>query len=295
MIDVGWAMITQVTEWGQAAFAAARKKSEERYARVVEHAAILVSGVSTLNRRLHSLLQPLAHFDPSEWDQTRRNEHVAALIAFSSEDTILPRMRTSRSALRGLLVGSDDVDVQRVAGRILARADNLFGDPYLPARRAFEAERGYELYPGRDPPASPTGFAPGDPDDVAHALNDIVFAAFTQRDNVSDPEGTWHSGLPALLGTFRRVDLNPTVPADLDPQGQTEWHRKRRSDIDRVRTLALELLAVKPGGGHGANLPEAELQGALFPAATDMQNDLGELLAISQRVFPAMPTPPFAV
>ena len=55
--------------------------------------------------------------------------HVSALIAFGTEETIVPRLRTSRSALRSLLVDSNDADMVRTAGNILAMADELFTFP----------------------------------------------------------------------------------------------------------------------------------------------------------------------
>ena len=61
MIDITWSAAVQIVEWGQKAYASAQKKAEQRYARIVENSALIVSGVATLNRQLNELLRRLMH------------------------------------------------------------------------------------------------------------------------------------------------------------------------------------------------------------------------------------------
>jgi hypothetical protein len=295
MIEVAWTIGTQIVAWGQAAFAAAQKKGEQRYARVVENSATLAAGVTTLNRQLQGLLQPLAFFEPAEWDQTRRTAHVNALIAFGHEETILPRMRMSRTTLRGLLVDTDDVDIRRTAGRILALADDLFDSPANVIDRAEQVRSDEWRLPDDPAPEQPV-FAADTPTDYADSTSTLIGFAVLERDEEeAHPDTGYNMYLPGLLNVLRRVRLGPGPSPGVSDEDAANWHQEQQYEADSVRTNATKLLATKPMAGYRETAEDDDLQGVLFPAAVEMQHQFGELLAISQRVFPTMPSPTFAL
>lgn len=294
MITVTWAAFAGIVSWGQTAYGAARKKSEQRYVRIVEHSAILVTGVTTLSRQVNALLQPLVYFDPTEWDQARRTQHVTELIAFGTEETIVPRLRTSRSALRSLLVNSNDADLVRTAGNILAMVDELFGGPSAAGRfdsELLSQQRKQERFRD-DPDLEPMAlhFETTDPrePDVANAGSFVDMVAMTVNEDLSG-DLVYVEYLPAILDGLREVRIGSTEAAT--PEEEEEAERA----VGRVRYNAERLLSppeLYPGARSGEPV---EHVGMLFPWVKAMQAELGELLAVGQRAFPTLPTPAWEI
>jgi hypothetical protein len=125
-IEVGWTALSHLATWVRNARVAAKDRKQQRFAHVIEHAGVIVAGFRQLNARANRLLLPLAYFYPQAWPEDKRNQWADDLILFAHDDVILPRMRTSIAALRGLIPEIDDHDTYDIAFEVLAVSVSLF-------------------------------------------------------------------------------------------------------------------------------------------------------------------------
>jgi hypothetical protein len=257
-IDLSWSVTKEIVGWIASAAGAARTRGQRRVANVVEHAGVLVAGVSRLNAVTVALLRPLVYFDPAEWDAQRRAGLVGDLILLSDETTIVPRMRTARSALRSLLVTVDDIDIKRPAAEILAMADFLFeyvpGDPY---RRDAEDH------------------------DATRTAGTLIGQASMP---LYGPDSLLTIALPTLLKAIRSAE---------QPREVSRLQRMAR-DLTAVVPERFRHLRGELPLDLRAPTDTEPAAGVLAPYAESMQVAFGELIGAQQRVFPEMPSPAWA-
>jgi hypothetical protein len=179
-------------------------------------------------------------------------------------------------------------------GRILSLADDLFDSPANVIDRAEQLRRDEWRHPDDPAPERPV-FDAGTPPDYADSTSTLVGFAVLQRDEEEvHPDTGYNMYLPILLNVLRHVHLETGLPSEASDDEVSDWYFSREHEVDSIRNAATKLLATKPVEGYRTTANDDPLQGVLFPAAVEMQNQLGELLAISQRVFPTMPSPTFA-
>jgi hypothetical protein len=263
VLDLSWDVIKDVAAWAGAAQKAARTKAERRIANVVEHAGVLVAGVNRLNAQVVELIKPLAYFDPNEWTAEDRKQLARALILFSEESVVVPRMLVARDALRALLPDVADHDVAGPASRILDVTDWLFDSIDSDARRT-EPYLHHEW--SLDPELLPVS-------ETALVLESAVMFVRYAPDTDLDAE------LPNLLHLVRTAH---------DPDEVAMLQR-----LARLLTQ-LEDPASERDRAFGVNRGDTPIRSVLAPYAGRLQAIFGQLIAAQQRAFPNLPPPTWA-
>jgi hypothetical protein len=263
-LDLGWDVVKDVVGWAGAAQKAARTKAERRISNVVEHAGILVAGVSRLNAQVIELVKPLVYFDPGEWDADSRKSLARDLILFANESVVVPRMRASRDALRALVPDLNDRDMAGPATEILEFADQLFG-------RADQQQQLLSRNPATLERCEPERAAFLRPDGPSLILDSV-------GNHVYGPDHVLTSALPGLLHYVRTAQDERAA--------------------NRLRRLAGALtgdVSTSPVMGDW-HIDYGRFQGwsVLAPYAADMQAAFGRLIAAQQRAFPNLPPPTWA-
>jgi hypothetical protein len=262
-IEAGWAALVQITGWMQSARAAAKDRSQQRFAHIVEHAGVIVGGMRKLNSQANRLLLPLAYFDPSGWPEEKRHAWADDLVMFAHEDVILPRMRASIASLRGIYDDIDDYDVRGVVYDIL----DIVGQLFLPTP--------YDL---RSP-----HYLPG-PEYVARYRADAEVLSSGIGAGVGlilanassfDPDDAIRDELPELTTLLRTA------------QDETQAEQLRRL-CRRLLDRSEEPARANRGVRSGRTAPS---RSALGPSAERLQSLFGALLSHQARLFPALPTP----
>jgi hypothetical protein len=182
-IEVGWTALTHIAAWVRSARAAAKDRKQQRFAHIVEHAGVIVAGFRQLNARANRLLLPLAYFYPVAWSDEKRQQWADDLIMFAHDVVILPRMRTSIAALRGLIPEIEDHDTYDVAFEILSVSVSLFS-----------------------PDSSPHSIFP---DEGEILFTDSVGKVLGNAESVFDPDAYIQDQLPELISLLRTATEEP--------------------------------------------------------------------------------------
>ena len=263
-VDLTWGVVKDVVGWAASAYKAAKGKQEQRYARLVEHAGVLVAGVSRLNRQVVALLGQLRFFEPAEWTTERRADLIRDLILFADESTVVPRMRAARSALRAVIVDVDDRDVLEPATAILELTDLLFE----PAARSRSGSTGRLL------------------DHAGAAFHEMLTpapldleASYSPR---YQPDAYLSEVLPELIDLLRVAETKEEVG----------YLRALATSLTKHEDPRIVAFDGRPTGfGSPSAFGALPAHSVLSPYAAGMQDAFGRLIAAQQRVFPAMPVP----
>jgi hypothetical protein len=112
--QVGWPVAVQLVDWVKEAAAAAHDKREQRMARIIENAGILVAGLRHIDRKAHQLFVPLRYLQPQGWDQPRVDDWIGRLSMLAYEDEAMPRMRAALAATQSLIADQSDRHLQEL-------------------------------------------------------------------------------------------------------------------------------------------------------------------------------------
>jgi hypothetical protein len=238
---------------------------------VVEHAGILVAGETRLNAQVIELIKPLVYFDPDEWDAVSRKALARDLILFASESVVVPRMRTSRHALRALIADLHDRDVADPAADILRFSDRLFTQT---DQQQKSLARYSEPYTGANSELQTFENVDGP---------SLILASVAEHEY--GPDSSLSSALPMLLAYLRGATTKGRALRLRAFAGELAGYEGR----DRRLSMG-QFCATAPLCGY----PRTPEQSVLAPYAADMQAAFGRLIAAQQRAFPNLPPPTWA-
>ena len=119
MEEVVWSIGAVAAGWLKEALAAARNKEQARFARVIEHAGTVTSGLRALDREAHRLFLPIVYGDVRTWPTGGRERWAEDITNLAYENKVTPAMRISVNALVELLPQQPDRDVAKLLELLL--------------------------------------------------------------------------------------------------------------------------------------------------------------------------------
>jgi hypothetical protein len=265
MEQVAWSIAVQASEWLRQALSAARRRDQQQFARLIEHAGTVVAAIRALDREAHRLFLPIIYGDLRTWPGDQRRRWAQDLVAFAYEDRITPALRVSLAALSELGPQQADRDVARLVEALLRLLNWSWRDPDL-----MEPVQLLNV-------SNITGFI----DFRIGSELELLLAA------LDDPESANLERVRQLVSQFvygdaTRVQHTTQIrySADQrDPYGGSVAKIWRPEALDMARDIEF------------TTEPASNLVTTLRPYADGAEGIFGQLLALQHRVFPELPTP----